>query len=153
MGAAYDELVRWVSGGAPPPAAPKLAVASMNDPKPRPELAGAPPSRTAVLVRDKLGLAEGGIRLAALAVPTGLSVGANTGPGACNRWGSYTPLTVAQLASLYPNHAAYVSRVAEISRGNAQNGFILASSAQRTIADANASTIGVRPAVAKVGYR
>ncbi len=150
MAVAYDELVRWISGGAAPPSAPKIVVASMNDPKPRPELAGAPPSRTAVLERDKLGLAVGGIRLAAIAVPTGISVGANTGPGACNRWGSYTPLSVAQLASMYPSHAAYVNRVAEISRANALHGFISASSAQQTIASANASTIGGRPAVAKL---
>ena len=150
MGAAYDELVRWVSGGAPPPSAPKIAVASMNEPQARPQLgATALPSRTAVLVRDKLGLAEGGIRLAAVAVPTGLNVGANTGPGACNRWGSYAPLTVAQLASLYPSHTGYVARVAEISRVNAARGFISPGAAQQTIAAANASTIGGHPAMAK----
>jgi hypothetical protein len=139
MGAAYDELVRWVSGGAAPPSAPKIEVASLNEPQARPQLGvTAIPARTAVLVRDKLGLAVGGIRLAAEAVPTGISVGANTGPGACNRWGSYTPLTVAQLASLYPSHAGYVARVAEISRANALRGFISSASAAQTIAAARA---------------
>ena len=149
MGAAYDELVRWVSGGAPPPSAPKIVVASMVEPHARPELgATAPPARNAILARNALGLAEGGIRLAAMDVPTGLSVGGNTGPGACNRWGAYTPLSVAQLAQLYPSHAGYVHRVAEVSRANAVKGFILNGAAQRTIAAANASTIGTRPAVA-----
>ena len=147
MGAAYDELVRWIAGGPPPPSAPKIAVASIGESQPRPGL-GAP-ARTAVLERDAMGLAKGGIRLAAVAVPTGISAGVNTGPGACNRWGSYTPLTVAQLAALYPSHTTYVHRVAEISRANAQRGFILAGAAQRTIAAANASTIGTRTAVAK----
>jgi hypothetical protein len=100
------------------------------------------------LARDRWGLAEGGIRLAAIAVPTGLSVGANTGPGACSRWGSYTPLTVAQLASLYPSHAAYVQRVAAVAHANMQHGYILAGDAQRTIAAAARSTIGARPALA-----
>jgi hypothetical protein len=81
--------------------------------------------------------------------PTGLSVGGNTGPGACNRWGSYTPLSVAQLAQLYPNHTAYVHRVAEIARANALKGYILNGAAQRTIAAANASMIGTRQALAR----
>jgi hypothetical protein len=72
MGAAYDELVRWISGGAPPPSAPKIGVASMTEPQARPQLgATALPARTAVLVRDKLGLADGGIRLAANASTIG----------------------------------------------------------------------------------
>ena len=146
MGAAYDGLVRWIATGTPPTSAPKLSVASIADPHPRPEL--GPPARSAILVRDRRGLAEGGIRLAAVAVPTGISAGENTGPGACNRWGSYTPLTVAELAALYPSHAVYVQRVAAVSHANALHGFILAADAQRTIAAAEQSTIGTRPAVA-----
>jgi hypothetical protein len=150
MGAAYDELVRWVSGGAPPPSAPKIVVASMVAPHARPELGPtAPAASNAILKRNALGLSEGGIRLAAMDAPTGLSVGGNTGPGACNRWGSYTPLSVAQLAQLYPNHTAYVHRVAEIARANALKGYILNGAAQRTIAAANASMIGTRQALAR----
>jgi hypothetical protein len=84
----------------------------------------------------------GGIRLAEVEVPTGLNVGTNSGPGACVRWGYYTPFDVATLTKLYPTHAAYVSAVEKAANENLRAGFILKADAERTIQDARDSAIG-----------
>src|SRR5579871_734675 len=102
---AYDLLVRWIERGVPPPSAPRIAITTFGS-------AGTP----SVVGRNSLGLAEGGIQLAELAVPTEANVGINTGPGACVRWGYSLPFSVAQLNSLYPTHEEYVRRVIDVTR-------------------------------------
>src|SRR5678815_5191627 len=75
IASALDLLVKWVEKKTAPPAAPPLTT-TVN-------------GNQIVMSRDANGLALGGIRLAEVAVPTGINVGTNTGPGACARWGYY----------------------------------------------------------------
>src|SRR4029434_726979 len=73
------------------------------------------------IVRDELGLARGGIRLAALAAPIARNTGDNvggasvnaTGERNCRLMGSSEPFDGARLASLYPTHHAYGAKVSE----------------------------------------
>ena len=92
--------------------------------------------------RDTLGLARGGIRLSAVAVPTALNIGTNTGPGACARWGYYKPFDLPNLNKLYPNHEAYVSAVKRVTNENLRAGFILKPDAESIIRKAGNSAIG-----------
>jgi len=87
-------------------------------------------------------LALGGIRLAEVAVPTGINVGTNTGPGACARWGYYKAFDVATLNKLYPTHSSYVSAVEKVTNENLRAGFILKADAERTIQEARDSAVG-----------
>ena len=58
VASAVDKLAAWAAGGPPPPTVPRLTMTQIRQ---RPQ--------QSVVARDKDGLAEGGIRLAALAVP------------------------------------------------------------------------------------
>ncbi len=128
IASALDLLVTWVEKKTPPPSAPPIST-SMN-------------GNQIVTARDALGLAMGGIRLAEVAVPTGLNNGTNTGPGACARWGYYKPFDMETLKKLYPTHSAYVNAVEKVTNENLRAGYILKSDAERTIKDARDSAIG-----------
>src|SRR5262245_8672984 len=128
LASAYDLLVRWIEKRVPPPPGPLITLSTIGKPN--------------VVARDKLGLALGGIRLAEIAVPTGLNVGTNTGPGACDRWGYYKPLDIQTLKMLYPTHQAYVSAVERVTNENLKAGFILKWDAENTIREARESAIG-----------
>ena len=130
MNAAFDHLVRWVKDGTPPPTAPPIDVSSAGPP--------------AVAVRDKMGNALGGIRLAEHAVPTGVNTGVNTGPGFCRLYGSHEDFDAATLASLYPTHAAYVAAVKDVTERNVKAGYILKIDGDMTITTAENSKIGAR---------
>ncbi len=144
VASALDKLAVWAAGGPPPPTAPRLIMTQIMQ---RPH--------QSVIARDKDGLAEGGIRLAALAVPTQFNVGiskpANTdnGPsreaisaGACVRWGYSTDMTIAQLNAHYPSHAAYVAQVRRVTGDNVRKGYILPLDAAATIREAEESHVG-----------
>jgi hypothetical protein len=126
MNAAFDHLVRWVKDGTAPPSAPSIEVTSVGPP--------------AVVARDKVGNALGGIRLAEHAVPTAVNTGQNSGPGSCRLNGSHEPLDPATLASLYPTRAAYVAAVREVTEKNLRAGYLLKADAERTIAEAERDT-------------
>jgi hypothetical protein len=128
LASALDHLARWVDKHTPPPNAPLIATESLG-----------PPIQ---ISRDNNGLALGGIRLASVAVPTGINNGTNTGPGACARWGYYKPFDVTMLAKLYPTHQAYVSAVERVTKANLHAGFILKPDAESTIREAKESMIG-----------
>jgi hypothetical protein len=119
LAAAYDHMTRWVDKRTPPPSAPPIMDA-----------------------RDNLGLALGGIRLSAVAVPTGVNNGTNTGPGACARWGYYKAFDLPTLNKLYPSHDSYDSSVERITNENLRAGFILKPDAESTIREAKESAIG-----------
>ena len=99
---------------APPPAAEAVAVEAV---------AAARRGPRWEIVRDEMGLARGGIRLAAMAAPIARNTGDNVGsvgarrPGGgernCRLMGSSEPFDAARLAALYPTHDAYVARVKE----------------------------------------
>ncbi|HEY2381360.1 MAG TPA: alpha/beta hydrolase domain-containing protein [Terriglobia bacterium] len=128
LAAGLDLLSRWVDKKTPPPAAPPIKIESSE--------------RPIKLAHDSNGLALGGIRLAEVAVPTGLNSGTNTGPGACARWGYYKPFDLTTLNKLYPTHVAYVSAVERAANENLRAGFILKADADSTIREARESMIG-----------
>ena len=76
------------------------------------------------VVRDSLGLGQGGIRLAQQEVPLRINSGTNTGPGFCFLDGSSVPMTDAQLATLYPTVQSYVDKVVATTLANAAAGYI-----------------------------
>jgi len=131
MEAAMDHLVAWVRDGKAPPSASPIDVASMGPP--------------VVIARDAAGNSSGGgIRLAAIAVPTAVNTGQNSGPGFCWLYGSHEDFDQAKVASLYPTHAAYVAAVREVTEKNFTAGYILRPEADATIAAAEKSAIGRR---------
>jgi hypothetical protein len=99
-----------------------------------------------------MGLARGGIRLAAMAVPiaknTGDNVGsvgaAATGGGErnCRLMGSWEPLDGARLLSMYPTKNDYVARVKEVTEKNLKAGYITKWDADATIREAETLKIG-----------
>jgi hypothetical protein len=129
MAAALDHLVMWVKDGKAPPSAPPIDVASLGPP--------------VVIARDADGNSSGGgIRLAGIAVPIAVNTGQNSGPGFCRLYGSHVDFDQAKLASFYPTHAAYVSKVREVTEKNLKAGYILRPEAEATIAAAEHSAIG-----------
>ena len=107
--AVYDHTVNWVAYGITPPSAPVISTAT--------------PAGGAI-VRDSLGLAEGGIRLAQHEVPLRVNSGSNSGGGFCALDGSSVPLRDDQLAALYPTVQGYVDEVVSVTLANAENGYI-----------------------------
>ena len=107
--AIYDHTVKWVAYGISPPTAPLIATTSTTPP---------------MVVRDSLGLALGGIRLAQHEVPLRINTGVNTGPGFCFLDGSSVPLTDAQLAALYPTVRSYVDEFVKVTLANVKAGYI-----------------------------
>ena len=105
--AVYDHTVQWVAYGVQPPTAPKIETTGTN-----------------TVVRDALGNALGGIRLAQHEVPLRVNSGTNTGPGFCFLDGSSVPLTDAQLSALYPTTWSYVRQVVATTLANARTGYI-----------------------------
>lgn len=91
--AALANLDLWVRLGVPPP--PGALIDFQN---------GAP-------VLDAFGNPTGGVRPSYLDVPTAQWFVGSSGPGLCFLLGFVQPLAPAQLAQLYPRHAAYVDKV------------------------------------------
>jgi alpha/beta hydrolase family protein len=127
MNAAFDHLVRWVKDGTPPPTAPPIQTSEAGPP--------------AVVVRDAHGNGLGGIRLAELAVPTGINSGQNSGPGFCRLYGSHYDFDAATLASLYPTQTSYVAAVKKVTEDNLKAGYILKADADATIAAAEKADV------------
>ena len=124
---AYDHMVRWIKDGTPPPSAPAIEFSSATPP---------------AIVRDANGIAQGGIRLAEEAVPTGVNTGQNTGAGFCRLYGSHVDFDKEKLATLYPSHKDYVAKVKEATEKNLKAGYILKPDADATIAAAEHSDVG-----------
>ena len=122
--AAYEHLARWVDGGAPPPHAPYL------------EFDGT------TKVRNELGLAQGGIQLSQVAVPTALNTGSNSGPSFCILFGTHVPFSQEQLDALYRNHGKYVSAVTQTDSANVEAGYLLRPDAQENQREAAHSSVG-----------
>ncbi len=131
LASAYDLFVKWVAEGVPPPTAPKLQIATLGS-----------PGVFSVIARNSLGLALGGIQLAQVAVPTAVNDGINSGPGACVRWGYYSPFDITQLDQLYPTHNGYVNQVTQVTKGNVKAGYILDADGQQTTMCAVYSNVG-----------
>ncbi|MFW6091652.1 MAG: alpha/beta hydrolase domain-containing protein [Actinomycetota bacterium] len=125
LAAAYDHLGGWAHGGAPPPTAEPIA---LDD--------------TGEIVRDELGIAQGGIRLSQVEVPVALNDGTNSGETFCVLFGEHAPFDEATLDGLYRNHGEYVSTVAAVSNRNVEDGYIDRADAVANIREAASSGIG-----------
>jgi len=129
MNAAFEHLVAWVRDDIPPPSAEPLQVARMMP--------------TLEFARDEYGNVLGGIRLAEHVVATANNTGMNTGSnGFCRLYGSHEPFDQATLAELYSSHADYVTAVMVVVEQNLADGYILPFAAERTIHEAESSSIG-----------
>jgi hypothetical protein len=166
LDAALDHTARWIKDGTPPPSAPPVeikeappgevpasgvradgAAAGRAIAAGRGRAAGASAGPRWVVVRDEWGNAAGGIRLSQHSVPTATNTGVNTGGQAggernCGLMGSYEPFDSARLASLYPTHAAYVSKVKEVTEKNLKAGYLVKADANATIVEAERSDFG-----------
>jgi hypothetical protein len=91
--AAMSHLDRWVRGGNPAPAQPRI------DMEP-----GRPPR----IRRDSLGNAVGGIRLPEIAAPTAEYRGAGFGTGSLPLFGGARPFSDEQVKALYSSRADYL---------------------------------------------
>lgn len=125
--AAIAALEKWVRNGVAPASAERL------------EVAGEPPT----FVRDSVGNVLGGVRTPYVDTPIAMLSGeGQTGSIFCRLFGTTGLFDNATLASLYPNHAAYVSAV-NMSVDNAvANGFLLPPDGDLIKAWAQASDIG-----------
>jgi hypothetical protein len=130
VGAALDQMERWVRQGKQPAKAPRFEIASMG------------PGNAAKIARNEFNLALGGIRLAEIAVPTAENVGESVSGGACPRWGYHKPFDVETLEQLYPNRGRYLEKVTRVTFDNVRHGYLLPEDAARTLATANANSVG-----------
>jgi hypothetical protein len=160
LGAAFDATHRWLVDGVLPPVAPPIELKPLPPPNvatpadPLQARGGVPLGPRWDIVRDDMGLARGGIRLAAVAAPIAKNTGDNVGNVAvaaggernCRLMGSSEPFDASRLAALYPTHEAYVAKVREATERLLKAGFIDGVDADATIRDADRSTIGRTPA-------
>jgi hypothetical protein len=154
LNAAFDATHRWVADGVAPPTAPPIELKQLPTSSLPPNAdvgrgRGAAGPRWEI-VRDELGLARGGIRLAAVAAPIAKntgdnvgSVGAATGGGErnCRLMGSWEPFDAARLATMYPTKDGYVARVREATEKNLKAGYVTKWDADATIREAENSKI------------
>ena len=108
--AAFRGLETWVRTGVAPPVATPLVATSTSP---------------VVLARDAQGNALGGVRSPQVDAPIATIDAVNTGAGFCFLFGSTTPFTPAQLATLYPTHQDFVTKWAASLFVNTLNGFLL----------------------------
>jgi hypothetical protein len=109
QGNLYDKTLQWVAYGVAPPSAPYITTTAPN---------------STTVVRDALGIGQGGIRLAQQQVPLRINSGSNTGPGFCFLDGASAPMTDAQVAALYPTVQSYVDKVVAATMENVEKGYI-----------------------------
>jgi hypothetical protein len=129
LGAAFDQLAKWVATGTPASAPPLFSGQSVGE--------GA----TTVPVLDGNGNIVGGVRSPAVDVPVATLTGAVNSPDFCELAGTTTPLTAAQLLALYPTHAAFVAKWAADVNKLVAAGYIAAADATPLITAANNSTV------------
>ena len=153
LNAAIDATHRWLADGVAPPSAPPIELKQLpaSSLPPSAEIGRGQTGPRWEIVRDEMGLARGGIRLAAVAVPIAKntgdnvgSVGAATGGGErnCRLMGSWEPFDGARLFAMYPTKDGYVARVREATEKNLKAGYITKWDADATIREAENSKIG-----------
>ena len=116
--ATLKNLIAWVRDGAPPPIAGPIQVKN-----------GQP-------VLDEFGNVRGGVRSPYVDVPTSTWYGNSTGASFCFIAGHEAPFTHEQLKSLYPDHAAYLSKVTENVRRLVESRFITPEDGEALIFEA-----------------
>jgi hypothetical protein len=125
---ALANLDRWSRTGTPPPHGTPITV--------REPLGSAPQAQT-----DSVGNALGGVRTPALDVPIARYHARMSGPGICELWGYREPFDAAQLKSLYPTHADYLSKVRTSVAALVAARWLTSRDGDRIIAAASAAVI------------
>jgi hypothetical protein len=129
LSAALWRLHRWVrTGRAQGASAPRLQIV---------------PGPPATIERDALGNARGGIRTPQVDAPIAALSGVGQSGGAfCSIFGTTTPFDASTLATLYPDHDAYVAAVRDAIRRAVRAGTVLKTDAAAIRAAAAASDVG-----------
>lgn len=127
--AALRALDTWVEDGDLPPTAPRIEVTGGEAP---------------AVVRDRDGIAEGGIRTPLVDVPTAtLSGVAGPKPSTlCLLLGSTTPFTPERIAELYATPAEYTEKFGASADKTIAAGFVLADDKPALLAYADPSAVG-----------
>jgi hypothetical protein len=138
--AAVHHFHQWIDGGPPPPQQDRIEFDPSGTSEAPVLLAspGTPPIR-----RDRYGNALGGIRLPDFAVPTGQHTGIGEGEALAALVGYSRPFSPEELAELYPNREAYLSRWHAALDHAVEAGFVLADDApaMKAVADETAATV------------
>jgi Alpha/beta hydrolase domain len=128
LDAAYHHLNRWVTEGKEPPTAPRLQSSS-----------DAP----FALAADEHGNTLGGVRTPAVDAPVATLTGSTTGGTSfCFLFGTTVPFTPEQLASLYPDHGAFVTAWTRATNVARRAGFLVDADAKELVRAAKQSDIG-----------
>lgn len=124
--AGHVHLARWIDGKTPP-RAPYLKFDGASK------------------VRNELGLAQGGIQLPQMSVPTAINSGDNAGQTFCFLFGSYEPLDDAELRSMYRTHGRYVTLFSAAVARNVSNGYLLPADGLVEVIEAARSDVARPP--------
>jgi len=122
--AAIHALNLWAKDGKAPAIAPSIAIS------------GSP----AMIERDDLGNAKGGVRLPGIAVPSAFYGGLGT-PEHCRLEGFKVPLDRETLKRLYPSHTDYVWKVKNAAAAAEKAGFLLPQEAAEEVRQAETAAI------------
>jgi hypothetical protein len=125
--AAMAAMHAWVKDGTPPAHGDPLTLSDAGS----------------GFAKDAIGNVLGGVRTAAVDAPIAILSGVSSSGGGilCSLFGSTTPLSTAQLSSLYPTHADYVSKVKAATSSAQQAGFIVAADAPLIAQEADAAPV------------
>jgi len=125
--AAVAGLHAWLKDGTPPAHGDPLTLSDAGS----------------GFAKDAIGNALGGVRTAAVDAPIAILSGVSSSGGGilCSLFGSTTPLSTAQLSSLYPTHADYVNKVKAATSKAQQAGFILLADAPLIAQEADAAPV------------
>jgi hypothetical protein len=125
LNGAYRALTDWVVDGVVPTQADRIQM----------DATGGTPT----IVRDRFGIAKGGVRTPDVDVP----VATHSGEGnTCIDAGTTIPFTADQIADLYPSSYEYVSQVTASATEAARKGFILPGGAKEMIDEATWFRLG-----------
>jgi hypothetical protein len=125
--AAVAALHAWLKDGTAPPHGDQLTLSDAGS----------------GFAKDAIGNALGGVRTPAVDVPIAILSGLTSSGGGilCSLFGQTTPLSSAQLSSLYPSHDDYVNKVTAATMTAQQAGFVLPADAPLIVQEAQSAPI------------
>ena len=126
LDAAVYRLSRWVVDGTPPPRPPLLATTHVSP---------------VVYKLDANGNAIGGVRTPQVDAPIAALGSQGNSGGFCFLFGSTVPYGATHLASLYKNHAQFVSAWARSVHSDRAHGFLLPADATELLHSATVSQV------------
>jgi hypothetical protein len=126
--AVLHHFQRWLTNGVTPPRQPPIIFDVGDDGRP-------------LIRRDHLGLAQGGVRLPDVDVPTARHSGRGA-DGTLVLTGSTTPFSDETLRALYPTREAYLDRYIAAAANAVNEGVLLPDDAARLITVATGCCVG-----------